>query len=90
MGRLTNGGEFQRGEMAVGEYREIVGRDPKGNEVKRGTLVRTARPYAFDLADCYNQDCPSGAKRWFVDHGGNLRFDDPPARPRPEIIPKPE
>lgn len=84
---LGGGETFGRRELTIGETREIVGRE-KGEEVKRGTLVRTDRPYVYDLADCYNLDCPRGSKRWFVDHGGNLRFDDPPARPRPEIIPK--
>ena len=89
MGRLTDGGEFgRRSDLAEGEIRTIIGRDRDGNQVKQGDLVRTDRPYVYDLADCYNQDCPSGSKRWFVDFGGNLRFDDPPARPRPEILPK--
>lgn len=88
MGRLTDETVSRRREMEVGEIRTIIGRDKSGNVTKQGDLIRSERAYVYDLADCYNQDCPSGSKRWFVDHGGNLRFDDPPARPRPEIIPK--
>lgn len=55
-------------ELAVGETRMIGDR----------FLVRTARRYAFDLADAYNRNRPDDGKSWFVDHGGNLRFGDTP------------
>lgn len=79
---LGGGGAFSgRRELAPGEMREIVGHDKHGNVVKQCTLVRTTRPYVYDLADAYNQDIPAGSKRWFVDAGDNLRFDDPPRVP---------
>lgn len=76
---LGDGGAFSRHrELAPGETRLIVGHDKHGNVVKQVTLTRTTRPYVYDLADAYNQDIPAGTKRWFVDSGDNLRFDDPP------------
>lgn len=68
MAKLTEGIGGRGHELAIGEMREFGGH----------TLTRTDRPYAYDLADAYNQGRPADGKAWFVDHAGNLRFGDTP------------
>lgn len=76
MGRLNDSSVFDtRGQLAIGDTRTITATDPKSGEVvKQYTLVRTSRPYIYDLCDAYNA---SGKGGWYVDHAGGLKIGDP-------------
>lgn len=60
-------------DLAPGEERTVTTR-----EGKVITIVRTSRPYVFDLRDAYNDAMSDGCRRrgleWFVDGNGNLRL----------------
>lgn len=65
-------GRQRSGELAIGETRTITARDPKtGDVIREYTLIRTARPYVYDLCDAYNA---SGKGGWIVDQTGNLKL----------------
>ena len=64
-------GDKPSGAMQIGEMRQIQIRDkPGGIVVKTLTLERTARPYARDLCDAYNDG--RHPPRWRVTDNGEL------------------
>ena len=75
MGRLSDGDGNSGRRMQIGDRKTLVARDKDTKEVIRTyTLIRTPRPYVFDLCDAYNDGRPGP---WQVDHAGNLRIGDP-------------
>lgn len=71
----AEGSAKPNGTMRIGETRQISIRDkPGGMVVKTLTLERTARPYAHDLCDAYNDG--RHPPRWRVTDSGELAMAD--------------
>lgn len=81
MGRLNDGshsGSGGDGPMKPGDTKTIVAKDPKTGEVVRTyTLVRTERPYVYDLCDAYNGSRTKADVEWYVTHTGELKLGEP-------------
>lgn len=67
--------------MRVGEVKHIHVKDRDGSVIKTLTLIRTARPYADDLADAYSEGLPQEikdqGKSWAATASGELRLGRP-------------
>ena len=61
--------------LRVGESRVVNIKDKAGVIVDTLTIVRTERPYAFDLCDAYNTKLTNNNVKWVVGHDGNPHLE---------------
>jgi len=74
-----------------GETVTILVKDDKGKEIAEPIVfIRTNRAYPYDLADAYNARRRSPqSPYWYVDHSGNIKPGEAPARPVDPWKPEP-
>lgn len=72
---ISNGGPMQPGEIKI-----IHVKDSSGQIVRTVTIHRTARDYAYDLCDAYNEAMSEDARRrgleYYVTNSGEVKLGD--------------
>lgn len=77
LARPASAGGSGGGPMNPGDVRTIHAKDPKTGEItKTFTLHRTARPYAYDLADAYNAELTRDDIEWAVGENDQIYLRD--------------
>ena len=74
IGSSSHGGH----ELRIGESLTYSIKNPDGSIDRTYTVTRTNRPYAFDLADAYNDQCQRPDLEYYVDDEGSVRLRTKP------------